>query len=321
MWSFNKTERTSGRGHGDTFTHPFKVLVGNNKAYVWPGFVYTNANGRKYDKNDVKIGSNVLGNPFTGTGLQSLTLSDGVLWLKVTFNAAGQFDNAVIDYKDPDDAIDTGTVKYVRLAQTTGNLVEQYLYDNVFVEAEPPDRGFRITQSDATHVKVSAGTIIDMVGQDFTIADPTHDGDGLWQGSPAVPGKLGRRVEIEESDPIGVDDGSIVWLKLRYTGIDGASDGYTTGGTVSTGLELSGDNVVMSVKMAMATSLLLGVDYVVTGSGDPLPTDSQEAQHIKFAIIGITDDVMSIRPLLPEGTMVLPGVMYPYIWEVSIGEA
>lgn len=153
---------TGGRGHGDTYMHPFRVMISNNNVYVYPGWVYAGKNGRAYDKCEVKISTTALGDPFLGVAMPYLALETGILWIKVTFASNGLLSSALIEYATEGVAKDTALVKYIRLAKTyTSRLVEQYLKSDVFVGlAEVNHKYFAVTQGTGVSISASAGKIL-----------------------------------------------------------------------------------------------------------------------------------------------------------------
>ena len=67
--------------------HPFKIVIADSKAYVFPGYVYGNDGTRMFQKIIPTISGNALGNPLYGETPRYLALSEQYLWVKVTVAA------------------------------------------------------------------------------------------------------------------------------------------------------------------------------------------------------------------------------------------
>jgi len=281
--------------------HPFKIVIADGNAYVFPGYVYGNNGTRMFQRIIPKISTNELGNPLYGGTLRSLTLSEQFMWIKVTITAMA-ITAAEIVYSSEASATDSSTTKYILIGKTfTDGTIEQYLKENAFVSIQPTSNLlWNITNTSIegdARATIADGVLLVSEYQPIST-------DGSWSGIRVL-----KRVSVSGTEFTGLTTGQHIWLKIDFDLSSSSSyraqlqavddsipDTYTTGdassGTSHTHeitLKSGGANEI-AAQLLTARKQYSAHSFVVNSSEQ---TDTDNSVYVKIATVTVASSAVT----------------------------
>lgn len=299
----------AGGYNGNLYQHPFAITIalgtspGTGNCFVQPGWVFCIKDGRIYNRCQVQTGSPLtnLGDPFLGETMPPIALQDNkTLWLKVEFTELSIVDKCSVVYETEENAKDSNLIRWIRIAKTyASGLVDQYLKENVFIEAPVLRGNSRVSKFSNTQVTVGGNSV---VWNNFVF-----DFDSLEEGVEVVGNnKLDtwKTYAVGSTSFADVADGDVIYLKVHIEQVVSylffqlrTSNKYFIGGT-------SLPSHAWTRKTVAYFNATSGASYVKYNT--TLPAPSNEFFLLPVAKLHVESGVLTIEQLLHDPVIVYP---------------